>query len=70
MEDNKLTREELISLVEKIMKCQGSEEEIDEMIKLLEKNVVDPEVTNYIFYEENTPEEVVDKALAYKPILL
>lgn len=69
-EDNKLTREELISLVETIMKCQGSEEEIDEMIKLLEKNVVDPEVTNYIFYEENTPEEVVDKALAYKPILL
>lgn len=65
-----MTREELISLVEKIMKCQGSEEEIDEMIKLLEKNVVDPEVTNYIFYEENTPEEVVDKALAYKPILL
>ena len=69
-EDNKLTREELISLVEKIMKCQGSEEEIDEMIMLLQKNVPDPEVTNYIFYEENTSDEVVDKALAYKPILL
>lgn len=65
-----MTREELISLVGKIMKCQGSEEEIDEMIKLLRKNVSDPEVTNYIFYEENTPDEVVDKALAYKPILL
>lgn len=65
-----MTREELISLVEKIMKCQGSEEEIDEMIMLLQKNVPDPEVTNYIFYEENTPVEVVDKALAYKPILL
>ena len=25
---------------------------------------------NYIFFEENTPEEVVDKALAYKPIIL
>ena len=69
-EGHKLTREELISLVEKIMKCQGSEEEIDEMIRLLQNNVPDPEVTNYIFYEENTPDEVVDKALAYKPILL
>lgn len=65
-----MTREELVALVDKIMKCQGSEKEIDEMIELLEKNVIDPEVTNYIFYEENTPEEVVDKALAYKPMIL
>ena len=65
-----MTRDELILLVDKIMKCQGTENEIDEMIKLLEKNVIDPEVTNYIFYEENTPEEVVDKALAYNPIIL
>ena len=65
-----MTREELIALVDRIMKCQGSEKEIDEMIELLDQNVTDPEVTNYIFYEENTPEEVVDKALAYKPIIL
>ena len=65
-----MTREELVLLVDKIMKCQGTEKEIDEMIELLEKNITDPEVTNYIFYEENTPEEVVDKALAYKPIIL
>jgi hypothetical protein len=65
-----MTREELISLVDKIMKCQGTEKEIDEMIELLEKNVIDLEVTNYIFYEDNTPEEVVDKALEYKPIIL
>ena len=65
-----MTREEMIALVEKIKKCQGSEKEIDEMIELLERNVSDPEVTNYIFYKENTPEEVVDKALAYKPIFL
>ena len=65
-----MSREELISLVEKIMKCQGTEKEIDKMIELLEKNVLDPEVSDYIFYEENTPEEVVDKALSYKPILL
>ena len=65
-----MSREELIELVEKIMKCEGTEEEVDNMIDVLKKNVIDPEVTNYIFYEENTPEEVVDKALAYKPIIL
>jgi len=65
-----MSREELNELVEKIMKCEGTEEEVDNMIDILEKNVIDPEVTNYIFYEENTPEEVVDKALAYKPIIL
>ena len=65
-----MSREELIELVKKIMKCEGTEEEVDNMIDILEKNVIDPEVTNYIFYEENTPEEVVDKALAYKPIIL
>ncbi len=65
-----MSREELIELVKKIMKCEGTEEEVDNMIDILEKNVIDPEVTNYIFYEENTPEEVVDKALTYKPIIL
>lgn len=66
----KLTRHELIILVERIQKCQGSEKEIDKMIELLTQNVSDPEISNYIFYEENSPEEVVDKALAYKPIIL
>ena len=65
-----MNREELISLVEKIMKCEGSEEEEDELLKLLEENVLDPRVSSYIYYEENTPEEVVDKALSYKPIIL
>lgn len=65
-----MSREELIELVSKIMRCEGTEEEVDNMIALLRKNVVDPYVTDYIYYEENTPEEVVDKALAYKPIML
>ena len=65
-----MSREELIELVEKIMKCEGTEEVVDNMIDVLKKNVIDTEVTNYIIYEENTPEEVVDKALAYKPIVL
>lgn len=70
MNQEKLTRDELVELVRKIMNCEGSEEEIDEMTFLLMKNVIDPQVTNYIYYDEKTPEEVVDLALSYKPIQL
>lgn len=70
MEQAKLTREELIELVRKIINCEGTEAQVDEMIAVLQQNVSDPEVTDYIFWEDNTPEEVVDKALAYKPIVL
>lgn len=65
-----MSKEELVKLVEAIMKCEGSEKEQDAMLELLEKNVLDTQITNYIFYENNTPEEVVEKALAFKPIAL
>ena len=70
MNQEKLTRDELVELVRKIMNCEGNEAEIDEMTFLLMKNVIDPQVTNYIYYDEKTPEEVVDLALEYKPIQL
>ena len=65
-----MSREDLIELVDKIMRCEGTEEEQDELLELLERNILDPEVSNYIFFEDNTPEEVVEKALAYKPLIL
>lgn len=66
-----MSKEELIKLVEKIMKCEGTEEEIDGMIELLEKNVPHPEVSDLIFWDrERTPQEIVELALSYKPIIL
>jgi len=65
-----MSREELIELVKKIATAQGTEEELDKMLELLKKNVPDPRVSNYIFYDELTPEQIVDKALAYRPIQL
>lgn len=66
-----MLKEELIKLVEKIKKCEGTEEEIDAMIKLLERNVPHPEVSDLIFWdEEKTPQEIVELALSYKPIIL
>jgi Colicin immunity protein / pyocin immunity protein len=67
----KMSREELIELVRKIMDAEGSEEEIDVWLDELERNVPHPEVSDLIFWpkkEPVTPEEVVDEALAYKPV--
>lgn len=65
-----MSRNELIELVKKISDCEGTEDEIEEMISRLEQNVIDPEISDYIYYDDLTPEQIVDKALAYKPIIL
>lgn len=65
-----MTRNELIDIVKKIAAAQGTEAEQDQLLDLLMQNVPDPNVTDYIFYDELSPEEIVDKALAYKPIQL
>ena len=78
-----MTREELIELGKKIINCEGAEKEIDEMYDLFSKSVPHPNGANLFFYPENynarrddlskynpTIEEVVDKALRYKPIAL
>jgi hypothetical protein len=64
-----MTREELINLVVEITTTKGkTEEEINMLVDVLERNVPHPAVTDLIFYENLTPEEVVDKALSYKPV--
>jgi hypothetical protein len=66
-----MTREELIDLVKQITTPKGkTEEEINKLIDVLERNVPHPAVTDLIFYDNLSPEEVVDKALSYKPIQL
>jgi hypothetical protein len=69
---DKLNRTQLIELVNRIINVEGTEEEIDDMLTLLEENVLDPEVSKLIYWndEELTAEEIVDKALSYKPIEL
>lgn len=70
--ENKLTRVELIALVTKICEADGTEEQINEMLAELRRQVADPSVTDYIFHTDSilTPQEIVDKALSYKPIQL
>lgn len=72
-----LTREQLIELVRKIMAVEESEDDEAEMVEALMGNVPHPRVLNLIFNpelegleDEPTAEQVVDIALAYKPIAL
>lgn len=69
---DKLSRAELIALVQKIESAEGTEEEQDEWMRLLERNVPDPAVSDLIYwtFPELTPEGIVDRALAYRPIPL
>lgn len=78
-----MTREELIEIGYKISNCIGTEEEQAELYELFSNNVPHPNGANLFFYPENynarkhnladynpSVEEVVDKALSYKPIQL
>lgn len=66
-----MTREELIQIVKDITTPTGKkEEEVNRLIDILEMNVPHPAVTNLIYYDDLTPEQVVDKALSYKPVQL
>ena len=65
-----MDRNELIALVKEIMSWQGTEDELAEKLLLLKQNVLHPAPSDLIFWNDLTPEEIVDKALSYKPIRL
>lgn len=66
-----LSREEIIDLIKEITDVSGkTEEQIDGLLEKLQNGVLDPEISDYIFWSDMTPEEIADKALEYKPILL
>lgn len=70
----RLNREELITLVEKIRNAEGgTEEENDRLLEVFLNNVPDPNASNYIFeleHETLTAAEIVDRSLSYRPIRL
>lgn len=64
----KLSKEELVELVNKICNPKLSDEEVSEYIEILENNVPHPAPSDLIFWnnEDLSSEEVVEIALAYK----
>lgn len=67
-----LDRAQLVELVRKICQTEGTEVETGAWLMLVERQVPHPAVSDLIFYSdvEMTPEEIVEAALSYKPILL
>ena len=75
----RLSKQQLISLVQKIMLAEGTEQEIAAWFRLIDHSVPCPDgyVCNLIFYphleglgNHPTAEEIVEKALSYKPTQL
>ena len=78
-----MTREELIEIGRRIVEGDGTEQEIDDLMEVFNKNVPHPDGSNLFFYPESyiarrdnisdynpAVDEVVDKCLSYKPIQL
>ncbi|WP_431916826.1 e9imm peptide [Micromonospora wenchangensis] len=69
----KLTRDEAVALVERIMRLDYADDgELNDWLDGLERDLACPDVSSLIFTTapELTATEVVDRALAYRPIAL
>lgn len=65
------SKEQIIDLINQILDVENhTEEEIDRLVDKLKSGVIDPNISDYIFWDDLTPEQIADKALSYKPICL
>ena len=65
-----LEKKELIDLIEELKNFSGTEREEEKLLGKLESLVLDPEISDYIYWTDMSSEEIADKVLAYKPIIL
>lgn len=66
-----LSREEIVDLIKEIRFCSDkTEKQVEELLEKLQNGVLNPAISDYIFWSNMSPEEIADKALEYKPILL
>jgi hypothetical protein len=65
-------REELIAVVQRIIDMRYSEEEMPDILELLVRSTGCPDVSDLIYWPKRpmTSVEIVDTALAHRPIIL
>ena len=70
-------RAELIALVDQIKRAEGTEEELNRLVESFERQVPHPGACDLIYWpsrrglgSDPTSAEIVDAALAYRPIQL
>jgi hypothetical protein len=54
------------------MNAEGTEDELDEMLTELQQQLPHAEISNLIYWDDRdlTPEQIVEEALAARPIIL
>jgi hypothetical protein len=65
-----MNRDELVALVRKFIdEGPDAGEQCEEWLSQLQDQVPDPQISDYIFWPDRkmSAEEIVDRALAYKP---
>ena len=65
-----LDRQQIIDLIQKLRIENLSEEQEDAILEKLEQGVLDPEISDYIYWSKLSAEQIADKVLSYKPINL
>ena len=60
----------LIKLIDQLRNFEGSEEDEAVFFEKLENLVTDPNISDYIYWTNMSSEEIADKVLSYKPIIL
>ncbi|MFJ6406095.1 e9imm peptide [Streptomyces hydrogenans] len=68
-----MPREEAILLVERLMNPETPEQQSSEILTALQQGLACPHISDYVFWSSDlnpTPEKVVDRAMAYRPIAL
>jgi hypothetical protein len=66
---SRMTRDQLVDLVSKIMRLEETGDILDEWVWQLKQNVAHPRVSDMIFWpdKQRTAEQIVDEALAWDP---
>ena len=64
-----LDRKELIDLIKELKNFCGTEREEEKLLEKLESLVLDPEISDYIYWTDMNSEEIADKVLNYKSII-
>ena len=65
-----LDRLYLIKLIDQLRSFEGSEEDEAVLFEKLENLVIDPNISDYIYWTNMSSEEIADEVLSYKPIIL
>ncbi len=65
-----ITDHELLEIITYLMEGEGTESEQSYWLDFLDRNLPHPAISDLIYYDDLTSEEVLRRAKSYQPILL